>query len=103
MVADKPMMTVQEACEYLESQGLKRSPRTLNYWRSAGQGPVYLKSPTGAIRYTQADLDEWLKSQLVEPDADKAVTLLARQLSRLTPQQIELIKATLQSAEGAAA
>jgi len=39
---------------------------TLAVWRSAGRGPPYIKV-CGFIRYSRADLDEWLKSSTVVP------------------------------------
>src|SRR5262249_45556357 len=54
--------------EYLNTKaaasllGLGRS--TLEGWRAQGKGPKFLKlpGPGGAVRYSRADLDEWLRT-----------------------------------------
>lgn len=47
-----------EAAEYLAV-----SVGTLRNWRSGNQGPVYRKPETGLIRYTVADLDEFMQKR----------------------------------------
>jgi hypothetical protein len=43
---------------------LKRSPRTLANWRSAGRGPAYVKVG-GAVRYGRADLANFIAAHRV--------------------------------------
>lgn len=60
---------------YLDTLGaagyLKLSHRTLESWRQRGIGPAYLKIG-GLVRYTTVDLDSWLESIRVVPEAEKA-------------------------------
>lgn len=53
----KSLMKPNEAACYL---GLATG--TLKKWRLAGKGPMFFKMGR-AIRYSQADLDLWLKAQ----------------------------------------
>jgi excisionase family DNA binding protein len=43
------------------------SVHTLRRWRSDGKGPKYCKIGARAIRYTRADLDEFMDAQKVTP------------------------------------
>lgn len=61
---ETPLMTEQEAADWL---GYER--QTLQMWRSVGKGPAYLKLRTGAIRYTQTDLQTWAFEHRVDPSA----------------------------------
>ena len=47
-----------EAAEYL---GV--SSGTMRNWRSAGAGPKFLKPTSALVRYTIADLDEFMRQQ----------------------------------------
>jgi len=51
-------LTTEEAKEHL---GVS-STTTLNRWR-AGSGLPYHKTPSGAVRYDRAEIDEWVRSQ----------------------------------------
>lgn len=42
------------------------SEATLRNWRSAGQGPAYVKVGR-SVRYMTTDLDGWMGAQRVEP------------------------------------
>lgn len=44
---------------------LGTSPRTLETWRSRGEGPPYVKVGAKAIRYPRGPLLEWLRSRTV--------------------------------------
>ena len=52
----------EEVAEYLQ-----RDEKTLANWRSLGVGPAYIKMAGGGIRYRWADVEKWLKSQVVNP------------------------------------
>ncbi|TDC35910.1 DNA-binding protein [Kribbella albertanoniae] len=52
-------MTPQEAADYL-----KVGCSTMKRWRLRGEGPRYAKVGK-AVRYREADLDEYVKGQLV--------------------------------------
>lgn len=55
--------TTQEAAAYL---GL--SPRTLAAYRSKGTGPAYMRIE-GNVRYLKVDLDSYMASRRVAPQA----------------------------------
>ena len=48
------------------AQHLKVSKRTLEAWRYRGGGPKYLKISARCIRYSFADLQEWLSGKISE-------------------------------------
>lgn len=52
------MLTPEEA-----AQVVRRSPHTLNSWRSKGTGPRARKI-MGRVVYLRDDLDKWLSEQL---------------------------------------
>ena len=54
-------MTVAEAAEYLSL-----SAPTLNRYRCKGIGPKYAKLGS-SIRYSNIDLDEWVRSSTIAP------------------------------------
>ena len=54
-------MTVAEAAEYLSL-----SAPTLNRYRCQGIGPKYAKLGS-SIRYSNIDLDEWVRSSTIAP------------------------------------
>ena len=58
------LLRPQEVAEILN---VKRS--TVDNWRSLGKGPAYVKLATGAIRYDEAELRNWVESQRVEAGA----------------------------------
>ena len=51
--------------EYLDTKQAARlmgfSHKTLENWRSKGQGPRYYQLPNKRIRYIREDLFEWVK------------------------------------------
>jgi len=53
------LLTTQQAAERLTL-----SPASLKRFRSIGVGPIYLRLPSGAIRYEVNDLDRWLASSV---------------------------------------
>lgn len=55
----RPLMDTVETAVYL-----KIGKKTLENWRSLGEGPPYLKLG-GRVRYDPRDLDQWLKKQTV--------------------------------------
>jgi predicted site-specific integrase-resolvase len=61
---------------------LKVDKKTLDNWRYAGKGPIYMKIG-GSVRYDMADLHSWAKTKRIVPsvqafmenrDADSAKT-----------------------------
>ncbi len=56
----KRFLNSEEAADYL---GLQRT--TLEAWRCRGGGPRFVKLGR-AVRYRQADLDEWIESRIRE-------------------------------------
>ncbi len=60
-----PLHDTDEAATYLHLQ-----PSTLETWRSARCGPVYVKVGR-RVFYRLEDLDRWLASRAVEPANDK--------------------------------
>lgn len=52
----------QLLCEKLASRFLSVSQRTLQAWRVAGSGPVYIKMGR-AVRYVPEDLQNWINSR----------------------------------------
>ena len=46
------------------------SIHTLEKWRSLKKGPPYLKVGH-FVRYTEADLDQWINSQRIRPELFK--------------------------------
>lgn len=58
--------TPREVAEYLQ-----KSEKTLANWRSLGIGPPYIK-PAGTIRYRWSDVEKWLTSNAVTPQASHA-------------------------------
>ena len=43
------------------------SPRVVKDWRSAGRGPVFVKVAHNVIRYTQSDVDAYVKALRQSP------------------------------------
>lgn len=63
MTAPDVLLTPEEAAEVL------RLPvRQLQTWRYLGVGPPYIKVGR-AVRYARSDLNAWLLTQRVEPEA----------------------------------
>jgi predicted DNA-binding transcriptional regulator AlpA len=63
MSAKCSLLNSEAAGEYI---GI--GPRTLPVWRNLGKGPKYLKIG-GKVLYRREDLDAWLTSRLVDPEA----------------------------------
>jgi predicted DNA-binding transcriptional regulator AlpA len=57
----KPLAKPDEVAEYL-----KKPPKTLAEWRSRGVGPRYFKVGN-EVRYSWADVDEWLAALARQP------------------------------------
>jgi hypothetical protein len=55
------LLTEQQAADYLEV-----SPRYLQYKRSAGGGPKFVKLSHRCVRYTQGSLDNHIESKVVD-------------------------------------
>ncbi|MDO8420690.1 MAG: helix-turn-helix domain-containing protein [Parvibaculum sp.] len=53
----EPLLTEIQAAEFLNL-----SPRTLQAWRIKGGGPCFARLGR-AVRYRQADLNQWLDAQ----------------------------------------
>lgn len=41
---------------------LRVSPSTLRRWRGKGEGPAFVKLPTGGVRYRPGDVTAWAES-----------------------------------------
>jgi len=54
------------------------SRQTLCNWRHIGVGPAYLKINSKMIRYRLSDLQAFMDSQRVDPNADPALSATAR-------------------------
>lgn len=55
----KPVLrTETQASKYLGF-----SVRTLQKWRTTGNGPQFVRASARAIRYHQADLDRWIEER----------------------------------------
>lgn len=59
--------------EEAAAERLGFSTSTLRHWRSAGTGPAYVKVRAGRVRYRHIDLDDWIESNLVEPEVERAL------------------------------
>jgi hypothetical protein len=73
------MMGPKQAAHYLG-----RSTRTLDTWRATGIGPAW-HVVAGRIEYAQGDLDAWVDSTRVEPQAVQLPLPLA--IARLIEQR----------------
>jgi predicted DNA-binding transcriptional regulator AlpA len=64
MITEAELLTVEEAARRI---GL--SPWTLRKWRSLGQGPKYVRlvGRFGSVRYRASDLDDFIRSAVVDP------------------------------------
>jgi predicted DNA-binding transcriptional regulator AlpA len=51
---------------------LKISPRTLQAWRTSGQGPAFVRAGR-AIRYSRIDIAAWIEGSTVAPARSAAV------------------------------
>ena len=50
---------------------LKVSTQTLANWRHLRKGPPYVKMSGGKIIYRSSDLDDYLESQLIDPEGSR--------------------------------
>lgn len=66
MSKQEERLSRQEAADYL---GV--TSRTLNNWEKDGKGPKFYRLSSQRIWYLRADLQEFLESALVEPEADQ--------------------------------
>ena len=41
------------------------SRRTVQGWRAKGQGPPYVRFPSGVVRYRVRDIEEWIDEHTV--------------------------------------
>jgi predicted DNA-binding transcriptional regulator AlpA len=48
---------------------LRLSARTLDRWRTTGDGPAFVRLGRKAVAYRVRDLESWLARQTHEPDA----------------------------------
>ncbi len=67
MAPVKILLTPREAAEFL---GVPQG--TLAQWRSQRRGPPYIKLEGRLVRYRHTDLENYLKSHMVETHVDKA-------------------------------
>jgi hypothetical protein len=47
------------------------APKTLERWRSTGDGPPFVRAGPRMIRYALADLQAWIEAQRAESLADE--------------------------------
>jgi excisionase family DNA binding protein len=66
------MLTVHEAADYL-----RLSKRTLERLRVSGLGPKFVKCGR-AVRYRQADLEEWIGQRVVRSTSETVLSVEAR-------------------------
>ena len=66
-MADKPTADLLRTREAADK--LRLSPRTLDRWRTTGDGPAFVKLGRKAIGYRTTDLDRWLTRNTHGPDA----------------------------------
>ena len=57
------LATTDEVAEFLG-----RKVKTLQNWRSRGEGPAYTGSGRG-VRYRWRDVEDWLRKQTIRPAA----------------------------------
>lgn len=60
--------TLQTEAEAAEQLGV--AERTLQTWRHRGSGPAYIRISSRCVRYRQRDLNAWLESRLINPEAE---------------------------------
>ncbi len=53
--SEDTLMTTYEAAGYL-----RVSPRTMEDWRRAGTGPLYISIARNCVRYRYGDLTQWI-------------------------------------------
>jgi predicted DNA-binding transcriptional regulator AlpA len=46
------------------------TPRTLQAWRSAGEGPPHVRISSRCVRYRVADLEDWAEARLRRSTSD---------------------------------
>lgn len=66
------------------AQLLKRTPATLRRWRTAGEGPPWVRigsSPKGRCLYLRRHIDSWLDANTYTSTADETVRRLPGQAS----------------------
>lgn len=61
------MIGLLTAREVAEALGM--SNETILRWTRAGKLPA-IRLPSGAIRYRESDLDQWIAARATSPDAD---------------------------------
>ncbi len=62
MTTTSELLTTREAAAFL-----KLCPTSLRRWRRLGIGPQWLKIGPRAVRYSRADLDQYLSDQTTSP------------------------------------
>ena len=69
VVPARQVMDEADAADYL-----RQPSRTLEYWRSKGSGPPYIKDPQSRkVWYLKHDLDGWLESMRVTPGDEDGI------------------------------
>ncbi len=61
------LLTTRQAAERIAM-----TEQALKHLRYAGIGPVYIKYPSGTIRYRAADVDMWINTSIVQPRQRRA-------------------------------
>lgn len=52
------LLRPEQVCDVLDV-----SEKTLKNWRSQGVGPPFLKINNGAVRYSERDVETWIREQ----------------------------------------
>lgn len=54
------------------AERIAMTEQALKHLRYAGIGPVYIKFPSGTIRYRVIDVDAWVNNSIVQPRQRRA-------------------------------
>lgn len=66
-MTDNIRMSPQEAAQYLGTADSPVPMNTLNWWRSQGRGPAFIKMGT-RVQYLKSDLDAFLAAGRRSPE-----------------------------------
>ena len=64
--SDAPLLL----CEKETAKLIGFSIRTLQKWRTQGEGPPFVRVSARAIRYRREDIDQWIVSQIRTSTSD---------------------------------
>lgn len=63
-IGKRILLSTAQAAEFLG-----KSSQTLSIWRCQRRGPAYFKIGGRTVRYDLADLESWLSSNRLDPEA----------------------------------